>query len=114
VHGRIDTAEAPEDAAIREVREETGLEVERLYTVTCQPFYLPRRATVQVAVVFAAFVADAREPTLSQEHDRAEWLSVDEALARFTWPRSRHALHDIEDLLAGGDAGPADDVLRVR
>jgi 8-oxo-dGTP pyrophosphatase MutT (NUDIX family) len=114
VHGRIDAGESPEDAAVREVREETGLEIERLYTVTCQLFYLPRLATVQVAVVFAAFVPRATSPTLGPEHDLAEWLSVDEALARFTWPRSRHALHDIEDLLGGGDAGPAEDVLRAR
>jgi 8-oxo-dGTP pyrophosphatase MutT (NUDIX family) len=113
VHGRINPGEAPEDAAVREVREETAFSIERLYTVTCQPFYLPKQGTVQVAVVFAAFVDAPGEPTLGEEHDHADWLSMDEALARFTWPRSRRALHDIEDLLAGGDAGPAEDVLRV-
>jgi dihydroneopterin triphosphate diphosphatase len=114
VHGRIDPGESPEDAAVREVQEETGLAIERLYTVTCQPFYLPKQASVQMAVVFAALVGDVSEPVLGPEHDHAEWLGVDEALARFTWPRSRRALHDIEDLLSGGDAGPAEDVLRVR
>jgi hypothetical protein len=30
------------------------------------------------------------------------------------WPRCRRALDDIAELLAGGDAGPLEDVLRVR
>jgi 8-oxo-dGTP pyrophosphatase MutT (NUDIX family) len=50
VHGRIEPGERPEDAALREVREETGLAVDRLYNLTCQPFYLNRFATVQLAV----------------------------------------------------------------
>ncbi|HZK78593.1 MAG TPA: ATPase, T2SS/T4P/T4SS family, partial [Gemmatimonadaceae bacterium] len=40
IHGRIEAGERPEDAALREVREETGLAVARLYNVTVQPFYL--------------------------------------------------------------------------
>jgi len=38
VHGMIERGERPEDAAVREVREETGLAVDRLYNVTVQPF----------------------------------------------------------------------------
>jgi 8-oxo-dGTP pyrophosphatase MutT (NUDIX family) len=115
VHGHIERerAELPEVAAVREVREETGLTVERLYNVTVQPFYLHRYKAVQLAVVFAAFVAEASQFALGPEHHRAEWLTVDEALARYTWPRSRAALNDIVDLLASGDAGVVEDVLRV-
>jgi 8-oxo-dGTP pyrophosphatase MutT (NUDIX family) len=115
VHGHIERerAESPEAAAVREVREETGLAIDRLYNVTVQPFYLHRYKAVQLAIVFAAFVADESQVALGPEHQRFEWLTVDEALARYTWPRSRAALNDIVDLLASGHAGVADDVLRV-
>lgn len=113
VHGHIEPGELPEAAAVREVGEETGLTVERLYNVTVQPFYLHRYKAVQLAVVFAAFVAESANVILGSEHDRAEWLTVDEALARYTWPRSRAALNDIVDLLHAGDAGVVEDVLRV-
>ena len=114
VHGRIEPGEEPEDAASREVREETGLDVERLYNVTVQPFYLHKLHTVQLAVVFAAFVKEPGQFVLGAEHQRAEWLSVDEALARFQWPRECDALREITQLLRTGDGGAAEDVLRVR
>ncbi|NUO37803.1 MAG: NUDIX domain-containing protein [Gemmatimonadaceae bacterium] len=113
VHGRIEAGEEPEEAAAREVREETGLEVKRLYNVTVQPFYLHRTHTVELAVVFAAFVDPAAPVVLGDEHARAEWLTAERALERFAWPRERDALRDILHLLRGGDAGPVEDVLRV-
>jgi 8-oxo-dGTP pyrophosphatase MutT (NUDIX family) len=114
VHGRIEAGEEAEDAAIREVREETGLPIARLYNVTVQPFYLHASHTVQLAVVFAAFVDPSIDISLSPEHQVAEWLTVDAALERFQWPRERAALRDIAHLLRTGDAGPVEDVLRVR
>jgi type II secretory ATPase GspE/PulE/Tfp pilus assembly ATPase PilB-like protein/8-oxo-dGTP pyrophosphatase MutT (NUDIX family) len=114
VHGHIEHGEEPEDAAVREVREETGLDVARLYNVTVQPFYLHRSHTVQLAVVFAAFVDEPAALTLGAEHQRSDWLSVEEALDRFQWPREREALREIAHLLRTGDAGPVEDVLRVR
>jgi 8-oxo-dGTP pyrophosphatase MutT (NUDIX family) len=68
VHGRIEDDERPEAAARREVREETGLEIERLYNVTVQPFYLHMLETIQLAVVFAAFVGEPGDVKLGAEH----------------------------------------------
>src|SRR3954453_8308996 len=64
VHGRMEAGERPEDAAIREVREETGLTIDRLYSITCQPFYLHALGVVQMAVVFAAFVSETSDVKL--------------------------------------------------
>jgi 8-oxo-dGTP pyrophosphatase MutT (NUDIX family) len=113
VHGRIEAGETPEQATVREVREETGLEVRRLYNVIVQPFYLHMLATVELAVVFAAFVSRADPIVLGQEHMHHEWLSPDAALERFVWPRERQALRDVLQLLQAGLAGPVEDVLRV-
>lgn len=114
VHGSLRDGELPEIGAEREVTEETGLVLERLYSVTCQPFYLPALATVQMAVCFAGFADSGIPVRLSQEHDAAEWLEVDQALQRLAWPRSKQALRDIQSLLGRGHAGPVEDVLRVK
>jgi dihydroneopterin triphosphate diphosphatase len=113
VHGRIDRGERPEAAAIRELREETGLDPERLYSVTVQPFYLHAVDTVELAVVFAAFVREPGAVRLGPEHQAYEWLPVELARKRFVWPRSRSALEDIVLLLRRGNGGPVEDVLRV-
>ena len=113
VHGRIEEGERPEQAAVREIREEAGLAVDRLYNVTCQPFYLHTLGVVQMAVVFAAFVTEDADVRLGPEHQRYEWLSMADAAGRFTWPREREALQHITILLGSGDAGPVEDVLRV-
>lgn len=113
VHGHIEPGESPEQAAVREVREETGLTVHRLYNVSVQPFYLHKLATVELAVAFAAFVDRGEPVTLGEEHMRYEWLAPEAALERFVWPRERAALRDVLHLLRTGDAGPVEDVLRV-
>ncbi|MEX2152667.1 MAG: ATPase, T2SS/T4P/T4SS family, partial [Gemmatimonadaceae bacterium] len=113
VHGRIETGEKPEQAAVREVGEETGLQVARLYSISVQPFYLPSLGVVTAAVVFAAFVDEPAHVALADEHDEHEWLVPAQAEQRFIWPRSKTVLRDIVSLLKTGDAGPVEDVLRV-
>ena len=113
VHGHVESGETTAQAAQREVAEETGLTIDRLYVITVQPFFIQKTQTVELAVVFAAFVAGGQELTLGGEHVRSEWLTVPDAMKRFIWPRERVALTEIVDLLATGDAGAVEDVLRV-
>jgi dATP pyrophosphohydrolase len=113
VHGRIEARERPPAAAVRELREETGLTAARLYSVTVNPFYLQQSNTVQLAVVFAAFVESAAV-RLGPEHDAFEWLTPARAAKRFTWPREAEALAHIRKLLRTGHAGVVEDVLHIR
>ena len=112
VHGRIKPRERPPAAAARELREETGLSPDRLYSITVNPFYLHQTDSVELAVVFAAFVGSERV-RLSAEHDVCEWLTVAQAAKRFSWPRDAESLAQARTLLRTGDAGAVEDVLRV-
>ena len=67
-----------------------------------------------MAVVFCAFARSDTPVTLGPEHVEHEWLTLESAAARYLWPRATQALGEIRKLLGGGDAGPAEDVLRVR
>ena len=115
VHGHIEGGERPADTAWREVIEETGLTPDRLYNLSrVESFYMHRLDLVALVPAFVAVVRGNPAVTVSDEHDLAEWLPLREARARMAWPRCRRALDDIADLLPGGDAGPLEDVLRVR
>jgi dATP pyrophosphohydrolase len=113
VHGTLEADERPEHGAIRELGEETGLTAERLYSIGVQPFYLHKFGVVQMAVGFCAFVAEPGAVTLGPEHQAHRWLTVDEALETFAWPRERQGLREAVQLLGSGDAGAVEDVLRV-
>lgn len=114
VHGHIEAGERPEAAALREMREETGLEPTRLYNLSrVESFYLHGSGEVALIPAFAAFVETGSSATTGAEHDAAEWLSVAAARSRVAWPRERRALDDIVALLADGGAGLLEDVLRV-
>src|SRR5690242_4654203 len=114
VHGHIEPGETPVQAALRELREETGVEPARLYNVSrVEAFYRHQTNEIVLIPVFAGLV-DARAAVRhSAEHDRAEWLRPPEAAARFSWPRERRALDDVLSILSSGDAGLLEDVLRV-
>ena len=113
VHGSIEPGESPREAALRELQEETGLIPERFYNLSrVESFYRHAVDEIGFIPVFAAVVG-AQAPQLSPEHDALEWLPLAKAGERVAWPRERRALEDIQVLLAQGDAGPLEDVLRV-
>ncbi|MGH7615884.1 MAG: ATPase, T2SS/T4P/T4SS family [Gemmatimonadaceae bacterium] len=113
VHGHIEPGEEPADAAIREVREETGLAVAKLYTLRVQPFYLHTMRVVELAIVFVAFIDEPGHVIVGNEHDRAEWLTIEDAVARVGFPSERASLREAVELLSSGNAGAVDDVMRV-
>jgi len=114
VHGHIAEGEEPVAAALRELKEETGLSPERLYNLSrVESFYLHTRGVLALIPAFCAIVPAGAVVTISAEHDHSEWLDPERAAGRFSWPRERRALVDALQLLAEGNAGAVEDVLRV-
>jgi 8-oxo-dGTP diphosphatase len=76
VSGRLRAGEHPRDAAVREAREETGLEVR----VDDAPLvaYTAKRAEAPMLVVAYRAESAPGEVTISAEHDEFAWMTVDE------------------------------------
>jgi len=114
VHGHIDAGELPVATALRELREETGLVAERLYSLSrTEAFYRHTANEVVLIPVFAAFVPRNAQVRLSAEHDQYEWLRAQAARVKMSWPRIRREIGYAIRLIGLGHAGPLEDVLRV-
>ena len=92
--GKLEVGEAPEQAALREVGEETGLRV-RLGYEAGSTFYVDQRGRQKTArywtmeVVSGEFAANA-------EVDELRWLPLEEALRLLTHDRDRSLLGALE------------------
>lgn len=106
VHGHVEAGETAVQAAQRELREETELVPQSLWSLDyVERAYDPRKDEIRLVPCFAALVQE--EPKLAAEHDASRWLSVREAIALCTFESQRAALdvlhREIGQVLARGD-----------
>ena len=102
--GRIEHGERGEDAARREVEEETGLsEVEFMPDFNEKLMYTIYREgnAVEKEVVMYLGRAESNEVLLSREHRAYEWLSYDDARRRVSVEEMRRALVRAGEYLDG-------------
>lgn len=85
--GKLDRGETLEEAAVREVEEETGYRC-RLGRVAGKTRYRDRSGRSKV-VTFYYMTPEAGEFRANREVDRARWLPVDEARSLISYDRDR-------------------------
>jgi dATP pyrophosphohydrolase len=97
VVGSIEEGEKAWEAALREVREETGLKCSRLYSADiCEQFYESDRDAISMLPVFVGFVEANTTVTINHEHSEFRWVSFEAALGMVTFAGQRHVLRHVE------------------
>ena len=103
IAGQVENGEAYEEAAARELFEETGLvaapidlDMPQTYLIAPEelPLYAPGDTTVAIRS-YAVQAPSGWEPVLNEEHDVYRWCSLDEAMALAYWPEVKNGLRAI-------------------
>jgi 8-oxo-dGTP pyrophosphatase MutT (NUDIX family) len=118
IMGGITPNESTSDAAIRELREEAGLDARPgaclgLWALErVRPFYMRAADAVVLSPSFAAEAAPGWTPVLNGENDSFRWVPAAGVAEAFVWPGHAASCRDVMDsLLRPGSACEA--LLRV-
>ena len=99
ISGGIHPGEKSWEAAMREIKEETGLIPEKLYSADAvETFYTKFADKITFVPVFVALIAHPQNILLSpSEHDAYEWLSNEQAKERLVSSEQRRILTHIHE-----------------
>ena len=112
VAGGGENAETPAEAAVREIREETGITATSVTSLTSMA-YIPAsvisekhrkfwsKDTYVIPEYAFGYECDS-EIILSDEHTGYEWLGYKDAMSRLTWDSNRTALCELNCRLLAG------------
>ena len=111
--GNLEAGETPEDAALREVAEETGIRRDTLSVIAelAPSDYVYRRRDTgrlvfkRVHQYLMTAPADAELHRQESEIADAAWLTFDAAVRRASFDDTKRALQEAERLLRSGVAG---------
>ena len=92
--GHIEQGEGEVDTAKREIKEETGLDVEFIFGFRDEITYhfMDGKTLVEKKVVYFIALTENENVKLSYEHDDYRWLEYGEALQTITYETSRKVL----------------------
>lgn len=104
VRGTSHPGEKAWEAALRELREETGLAPREFYKLSLmEHFYLIPGETVWHVPSFVAVIAREDEVRLNEEHEALRWVPRDEIDAETMWAGERAVLGEVmREILDGG------------
>jgi 8-oxo-dGTP pyrophosphatase MutT (NUDIX family) len=100
--GLVEEGEAPEQSALREVREETGLEAEILEPLgDISYWYVWEDERIRKKVTFFLMEATGGDVSLhDHEMEEIRWFPLQEAVRRASYPSERTVLRRAVDALA--------------
>ena len=99
VHGSVERGESALQAAVRELKEEAGVQPIRFWQLDfVETFYVPNTDCIELVPCFGALVEDP--VTICNEHERHQWMTLEEIQSAFVWRNQRIAVQQLHDGIA--------------
>lgn len=93
IGGKVKTCEKAYEAAQRELREETGLTPELMWTVpSVNHFYDPKSDCILLIPAFAAEITSEKEIVLDDEHISFKWVPYHQIDDYGLWPEQKNMI----------------------
>jgi dATP pyrophosphohydrolase len=108
IYGAGNPGETPVDAALRELREETGIVPVEFYKLSdASVFYIAAHDTLWHSIQFCAVIRTDVAIVLDGEHEAIRWLKEEEAEKHFMWPGDRRSIQEIREQIIGNGLAKA-------
>ena len=99
VAGKIEEGETSSEAAIRELKEETGLSPVNMFVADhVSKFYEVHGDRINLVPVFGIEV-DSEIINLSEEHISYKWVDINEALNTLVWNGQKKGIQTVHDMV---------------
>jgi 8-oxo-dGTP pyrophosphatase MutT (NUDIX family) len=99
--GHVESGETEPETALREVREETGLNISLMPDFRRQVSYSPRTGVSKDVVYFLGYAEDSHTTRQEEEISEIRWVSASKCHEYLTYQNDRQLLSSARDFLNG-------------
>ena len=89
ITGGIESGESPEEACLREIKEETGLVLHRSNLTSLGDLTVKIDENLTIHKNLFLVLTDQKEIQISDEHVGAQWVALDKVSSQLYWPSNQ-------------------------
>lgn len=97
--GHVEGNETEEETALREIKEETNLDVELDMNFRTSVTYSPSEGIEKDVIYFIAYKTEGEEIAQEEEIYEEKWCSIDEAINTVTYENDKEILRKVKEYL---------------
>ena len=99
ITGGIEGGESPEEACLREIKEETGLLLSRSNLTGLGDFTVKIDENLSIHKNLFLVLTEQKEIQISDEHVGAQWVALDKVSSQLYWPSNQATFEIITEKL---------------
>ena len=99
ITGGIESGEIPEEACLREIKEETGLLLHRSNLTGLGDFMVKIDDNLSIHKNLFLVLTEQKEIQISDEHVGAQWVALDKVSSQLYWPSNQATFEMISEKL---------------